>query len=53
MRLLVKYIVRAGGAPLNEAFGNAIGADAYCRAEASAVETAKRLLAERRAAHAH
>jgi methylmalonyl-CoA mutase cobalamin-binding domain/chain len=47
------YIVLVGGAPLNEEFGKAIGADAYCRDAAIAVETAKRLLAERRAtAHA-
>ena len=48
-----KYIVLVGGAPLNEEFGKAIGADAYCRDAAIAVETAKRLLAERRAARAH
>jgi methanogenic corrinoid protein MtbC1 len=48
-----KYIVLVGGAPLNEEFGKAIGADAYCRDAAIAVETAKRLLSERRAAHAH
>ena len=47
------HIVLVGGAPLNEEFGRAIGADAYCRDAAIAVETAKRLLAERRAlAHA-
>ena len=44
------YIVLVGGAPLNEEFGKAIGADAYCRDAAVAVETAKRLVAERRAA---
>jgi len=44
-----KYIVLVGGAPLNEEFGKAVGADAYCRDAAIAVETAKRLLAERRA----
>jgi methylmalonyl-CoA mutase cobalamin-binding domain/chain len=38
-----KYIVMVGGAPLNEEFGRAIGADAYCRDAASAVETAKKL----------
>ncbi len=43
-------IVLVGGAPLNEEFGKAVGADAYCRDAAIAVETAKRLLAERRAA---
>jgi methanogenic corrinoid protein MtbC1 len=52
-KLRDKYIVLVGGAPLNEEFGKAIGADAYCRDAAIAVETAKRLLAERRAARAH
>jgi 5-methyltetrahydrofolate--homocysteine methyltransferase len=42
------HIVMVGGAPLNEEFGTAIGADAYCRDAAVAVETAKRLIAERR-----
>jgi len=46
------YIVLVGGAPLNEEFGEAIGADAYCRDAAMAVETAKRLVGERRAAQA-
>jgi 5-methyltetrahydrofolate--homocysteine methyltransferase len=31
------YIVLVGGAPLNEAFGKAVGADAYCRDAAIAV----------------
>ena len=44
------YIVLVGGAPLNEEFGQAIGADAYCRDAAVAVETAKQLVAEKRAA---
>src|SRR6201993_2683004 len=44
------YIVLVGGAPLNEEFGKAVGADAYCRDAAIAVETAKGLLAKRRAA---
>jgi len=35
------YIVMVGGAPLNEEFSRAIGADAYCRDAAVAVETAK------------
>lgn len=35
------YIVLVGGAPLNEEFGRAIGADAYCRDAAVAVETAR------------
>ena len=39
------YIVLVGGAPLNEEFGEAIGADAYCRDAATAVEIAKELLA--------
>ncbi|MCP4788694.1 MAG: cobalamin-binding protein [Gammaproteobacteria bacterium] len=43
------YLVLVGGAPLNEEFGEAIGADAYCRDAAVAVETAKQLIAERRA----
>jgi methylmalonyl-CoA mutase cobalamin-binding domain/chain len=47
-----KYIVLVGGAPLNEEFGKAVGADAYCRDAAIAVETAKTLIAARRAAHA-
>ena len=38
-----------GGAPLNEEFGKAVGADAYCRDAAIAVETAKGLIAARRA----
>jgi methylmalonyl-CoA mutase cobalamin-binding domain/chain len=44
------FIVLVGGAPLNEEFGKAVGADAYCRDAAIAVETAKSLLAQRRAA---
>ena len=43
------YIVLVGGAPLNEEFGKAVGADAYCRDAAIAVETAKGLIATRRA----
>jgi methylmalonyl-CoA mutase cobalamin-binding domain/chain len=41
------YLVLVGGAPLNEAFAAAVGADAYCRDAAIAVETAKSLLAGR------
>ena len=41
------YIVLVGGAPLNEAFGESVGADAYCRDAAVAVETAKALIAEK------
>jgi len=43
-----KYIVLVGGAPLNEEFGKAVGADAYCRDAAVAVETAGSLVGERR-----
>jgi 5-methyltetrahydrofolate--homocysteine methyltransferase len=43
-----KYIVMVGGAPLNEEFGLAVGADAYCRDAADAATTAIRLVAERR-----
>ncbi|MCY3982985.1 MAG: B12-binding domain-containing protein [Roseovarius sp.] len=38
------YIVLVGGAPLNEEFGKAIGADAYCRDAAVTVETAKDMM---------
>ncbi|MGY3436715.1 MULTISPECIES: corrinoid protein [unclassified Marinovum] len=41
------YIVLVGGAPLNEEFGKAIGADAYCRDAAVAVETAKEYVARK------
>ena len=41
------YIVLVGGAPLNEEFGRAIGADAYCRDAAVAVETAKTYVAQK------
>lgn len=41
------YVVLVGGAPLNETFANAIGADAYCRDAAVAVETAKSFMAKR------
>ncbi len=44
------YIVLVGGAPLNEEFSTAIGADAYCRDAAVAVETAQAKMAEKRAA---
>jgi methylmalonyl-CoA mutase cobalamin-binding domain/chain len=45
-----RYIVLVGGAPLNDEFAQAIGADAYCRDAAVAVETAKALIAARREA---
>ena len=43
-------IVLVGGAPLNEDFANAVGADAYCRDAAVAAETATRMVLARRAA---
>jgi methylmalonyl-CoA mutase cobalamin-binding domain/chain len=46
------FIVLVGGAPLNEEFGRAVGADAYCRDAAIAVETAKSLIATRRSMRA-
>ncbi len=42
-------IVLVGGAPLNEEFGKAVGANAYCRDAATAAEVATHLLRERRA----
>lgn len=44
------YIVLVGGAPLNEEFGQAVGADAYCRDAAEAATTAIRMVSERRLA---
>jgi 5-methyltetrahydrofolate--homocysteine methyltransferase len=44
------YIVMVGGAPLNEEFGKAVGADAYCRDAAIAAETAQALVRAKRAA---
>jgi 5-methyltetrahydrofolate--homocysteine methyltransferase len=41
------YVVLVGGAPLNEAFAEAVGADAYCRDAAVAVETAKDFMKRR------
>jgi methylmalonyl-CoA mutase cobalamin-binding domain/chain len=43
-----RFVVLVGGAPLNEEFGAAIGADAYCRDAAVAAETAKHLVSLRR-----
>lgn len=43
------YIILVGGAPLNQEFGDAVGADAYCRDAAVAADTARQLVAERRA----
>ena len=45
-----EYIILVGGAPLNEEFGDAIGADTYCRDAAVAAETASAKVAEKRAA---
>ncbi len=42
------YIVMVGGAPLNEEFGQAVGADAYCRDAAQAADTAPTLISQRR-----
>ena len=44
------YIVLVGGAPLNEEFGTAVGADGYCRDAAVASEMASALVAKKRAA---
>ena len=46
------YIVMVGGAPLNEEFGMAVGADAYCRDAAEAADTATRLVRTREAVNA-
>ena len=43
-----EFIVLVGGAPLNDEFGVAIGADAYCRDAAIAAETATQLVTARR-----
>ncbi len=47
-RLRDDYIVLVGGAPLNEEFGEAVGADAYCRDAAVAADTASTLVKKRR-----
>jgi len=44
------YIVLVGGAPLNEEFGQAVGADGYCRDAAQAAEMGPQLLQVRREA---
>ena len=44
------YIVLVGGAPLNEEFGQAVGADAYGRDAAEAATTAVRMVEARRLA---
>ena len=45
------YIILVGGAPLNEEFAESVGADAYCRDAAVAVETAKRLVDENKSSN--
>ena len=45
-----KYIVLVGGAPLNEEFGEAVGADAYCRDAAETATTAVSFVQARRVA---
>lgn len=42
-----QVVVLVGGAPLNEEFGRAVGADAYCRDAAVAVETAQAFMRRR------
>ena len=44
------FIVLVGGAPLNEEFGDAVGATAYCRDAATAASTAVELVAQKYAA---
>ncbi len=44
------YIVLVGGAPLNEEFSTAVGADAYCRDAAIAASMATNLITERQKA---
>ncbi|HIG60005.1 MAG TPA: cobalamin-binding protein [Gammaproteobacteria bacterium] len=46
------YVVLVGGAPLNEEFGQAVGADGYCRDAAQAAQMAPLLLHNRRASRA-
>ena len=45
-----KYIILVGGAPLNEEFGRAVGADRYCRDAAEAAAVAVAMVAERQQA---
>jgi len=42
-----KVTVLVGGAPVNAAFAESVGADAYCRDASVAVDTAKRFVTER------
>jgi 5-methyltetrahydrofolate--homocysteine methyltransferase len=41
------YVVLVGGAPLNQTFADAVGADGYCRDAAVTVDIAKELMARR------
>jgi methanogenic corrinoid protein MtbC1 len=45
-----RYIVLVGGAPVNEEFSVAVGADAYCRDAAIAAEMAKQMVRARHSA---
>jgi methanogenic corrinoid protein MtbC1 len=44
------YVVLVGGAPLNQEFADAIGADAYCRDAATAVDIALEQMSHRQGA---
>lgn len=46
-----KVTVFVGGAPVNAAFAEAVGADSYCRDASIAVETAKKLMATKQNQH--
>jgi len=46
-----QYIIMVGGAPLNEEFGTAVGADVYCRDAADAADQATRLMNDKHAAN--
>ncbi|MGC8518654.1 MAG: cobalamin B12-binding domain-containing protein [Steroidobacteraceae bacterium] len=52
LRIRQRHLVLVGGTPLNEEFAKAVGADAYCRDAATCAETARSLLAARRAGEA-
>ena len=52
LRMRETHLVLVGGTPLNEEFAKAVGADAYCRDAATCAETARSLLAARRAGDA-
>ena len=47
-RIRDDYIVLVGGAPLNEEFGRAVGADRYCRDAAQAADVAPDMVRARR-----